>query len=395
MSVPNIFATQQGNIPASEIDDNFTYVLANTIQNTNPSGAPTLPGTVVIPTIPTQTPGIANSAAANMLAVQASQTGACVNKFINGNMNVAQMGTSGSVTSGSTAFTLDGWYVFSNGGTTTWSQATFGGLGQTYVMKLAGGSGVTGCGIYQRIESSVAAQLCYGGDLAVTVTYTINNQSGGTITPTLSIYHATAMDNWAGQTEDVTAVSLQPCPNAATTTVSYTFAANPASYYGLAAYLNFGALTAGYVEVVNADIRATPGAAVGLNSSPPVFEYRPIFIETDICERYLQKSFSASVAPAQNIGYTGATAFAQAYTGVASGMTGNVFFRKRMRTTPAITTYSPSAASAQVYNFSRSFTNTSTATAASDTGFYVTSTGCTGSSPGDQLFVHWLADARL
>lgn len=37
MAVPNIFATQSGSVPAAELDQNFAYILANTVQTASPN----------------------------------------------------------------------------------------------------------------------------------------------------------------------------------------------------------------------------------------------------------------------------------------------------------------------------------------------------------------------
>jgi hypothetical protein len=52
----------------------------------------------------------------------ASMAGGYVNKFRNPGMDIAQRGTSGSVTSGTTAYTLDGWMVSATGHAVSWAQ---------------------------------------------------------------------------------------------------------------------------------------------------------------------------------------------------------------------------------------------------------------------------------
>jgi hypothetical protein len=157
-----------------------------------------------------------------------------------------------------------------------------------------GGSGTTNVWVLQRIESSIAAAL---SGQTVTVQAQIFNDTGATITPQLEYVNPTAYDTWSS-TGTYTTVSLQPCPNGEWTRVAYTFTAPAASNLGLQIALTFGALTnAQYVSVTELDIRVTPGVAVGLNSSPPPPELRPLPIELPFCRYYFQTSYNLGTPP--------------------------------------------------------------------------------------------------
>jgi len=110
--------------------------------------------------------------------------GGFVNKFRNPNMQVAQRGTSGGVTS-TTAYTLDGWYITSVGGTINWFQSpSYGMYGFGLTANCA--SGITNFAVQQRIESNIAMELL--GTTApqtVTISFTIFNNTNATITPEL------------------------------------------------------------------------------------------------------------------------------------------------------------------------------------------------------------------
>jgi hypothetical protein len=220
--------------------------------------------------------------------------GGMVNKFRNGTMDVWQRGTSGTVTT-SGGYTADGWLVLPTGASATWAQ-TGGRLVTKNSLQVTGATSVTDLIIKQRIESLIAATFC---SQTVTVQAQVYNGSGGSITPKLTVNRPSAQDNYGTTTADVNAVSLQSCPASAWTLVSYTFSANAASYNGLEILFdfgnNFGANTK-TVQLTELDIRATPGAATGLNSNPPPPELRPIATELLFCQRYFETSY-LNVAP--------------------------------------------------------------------------------------------------
>lgn len=113
-------------------------------------------------------------------------------------------------------------------------------------------------------------------------------------------------------------------------------------------------------------------------------------------QRYFEKSFDYSVAPAQNAGYSnGATGFPQVVGAVAAQYSGHVAFRVRKRVVPTITFYNPNAANAQCRCVSAAADCSSTVTwALSESGFTIATTTAVGSSVGNANAVHWTAEAR-
>src|SRR6185312_11686605 len=216
--------------------------------------------------------------------------GGFVNKFRNAAMDHAQRGTSGTIAANSNGYTVDGWIVgqavSSGSNTVAWTQAsptsTAGFPG--HMLEVSGNTNVTDVFIRQRIEGSIVSGF---NSEQVTVQAQIFNQTGATITPTLTVKHASTQDSWGAPVTDVSAVSLQPCPANAWTLVSYTFTAAGNSYLGLEVTFDFGAVGSGAnVYLTAADIRVTPGIATGLNSNPPPPELRPIGIEIPFNLRY-------------------------------------------------------------------------------------------------------------
>jgi hypothetical protein len=73
-------------------------------------------------------------------------------------------------------------------------------------------------------------------------------------------------------------------------------------------------------------------------------EYRPYGTELALCQRYYCKTFNQGTAPAQNAGTAGALVGTGSVTDVGFGS--SWFYPVVMRAIPTVTTYSPSAASA-------------------------------------------------
>jgi hypothetical protein len=257
---------------------------------------PTFTGT---PAAPTAAPGTATTQLATTAFATAAAAAAVppawlgsgfVNKFRNGMMDVNQR-TLAAMTA--PAYTVDGWIV-SPTGTVTPSQVYSQTLGSN-ALRLTGAVGLTALQIAQHIESFIAAQLLTKNKQTqpVTVQFTIYNGTAAAITPQLATQYPAVQDNFAGTVDnDLPLTNLQTIAAGAVGTVAYTFTpSSPSIANGYNVGLSFGgALNAAgaYVDVSYADIRATPGAAAGLNASPPFPEMRSIAIETLVCSRYYQ-----------------------------------------------------------------------------------------------------------
>lgn len=229
-----------------------------------------------------------------------------VNKFRNSQFEIASRGLSGSVTTGAANYTLDGWIVGATGATATWSQgqSTSGGNAfgtlpvpfSPFYLTITGNTSMTDTFFRQRIEGDLAA--CLTGQV-VTVTCSFLNSSGSPITPNLTVKHAGTIDNWGAPVTYVNAVSLQTIASGAYGNLSYTFTDTGAAYLGLEVTVDIGAAlnsNAKSIVVGAADIRLTPGAVPGLNSSPPQPEIRPYSYEFEMNQRYLP-AFGSVVGP--------------------------------------------------------------------------------------------------
>lgn len=241
--------------------------------------------------IATNTFNFSSTGIANMAAIQGSQIGGFINKFRNGTFDIWQRGTSGTITAGSPSYTADGWIVGCTGANIAWARQPFGStlLPYNYYILLTGATSCTDAFIKQRIESVIAQQL-KSSNGAATVQIRIQNNTGASLTPTLTIKHPTASDNWAATVTDVNAVSLQTITNGATATVCYTWNVQSGTENGLEITFDFGTSlnsAAKNLPIYIADVRSTPGVSIGLNSLPPAPELRPYPMELIYCQRYL------------------------------------------------------------------------------------------------------------
>ncbi|CAN5264369.1 hypothetical protein BH10PLA2_BH10PLA2_00750 [soil metagenome] len=342
------------------------------------------------------TTNTSSTALATMSNVQASMLGGFINKFRNPAMDIWQRSTSGSVTAGSPAYTADGWIVGCTGANVTWAQVAGRNL-TAFALKITGAASVSDALVKQRIESSLAFALA---GQRVTVQAKIYNNTGGSITPTITVKHATATDNWTSTATDVSAVNLQACPNTTLTTVAYSFDASASSGNGLEITIDFGNnfTTSGKsVEVSELDIRITPGVSTGTNSSPPVPELRYIAIEMPLNQRYFYKTYPQATAPGTSVGTDSAGAFQfrlSGNTSAAHAIRYTVPYAKPMRATPTVTFYSTDGTSGVIRDRTAASNLTPNATQCSgDRGCVL---DCTSGSTADPFIEgHLTASAEL
>jgi Carbohydrate esterase, sialic acid-specific acetylesterase len=120
------------------------------------------------------------------------------------------------------------------------------------------------------------------------------------------------------------------------------------------------------------------------------FEQLPASVVLERAQRYARKSFDLTTAPAQNVGSAVGAAFSMSHVAAATFGTRVQF--ERMRATPSITTYNPSAANANWRDTTNGADRTVTVADQSETGF--TLTGAAGAAAASN-YVHWLATAEL
>jgi len=297
----NIFpSSPQGPAPGagSIANSQLANMAANTVKM-NATGAPAAPQDVAVPAL--NVLGGSGPIPYNVLANYITAP-AFTNKFRNPIMDTAQRGTSGTITAGSPAYTLDGWIVSATGANMTWSQGQgLGPIGNTFVTSnkliLTGLTSNSDVSLSQRIESIIAATLV---SQQVTVQFMVFNGTGVSLTPQLSTGYASSVDNFTTVTPDLAATNMQAIGSGQTAVISYTFPCSANAANGYQVKLDFGAINANTksVHISAADIRPTPGVATGLNSTPPYPEQRPISLDLPFNQRYFNQSYGNGVAPA-------------------------------------------------------------------------------------------------
>jgi hypothetical protein len=325
-----------------------------------------------------------------------------VNKFGNGAMAVAQHGTAGTVAAGSTAATLDRWFVAATGAACAWSQP-YGANIAGHALRLGAATGLTAVTLQQRVESLVAAAMltAAGAAQAITVQFAVYNASGASLTAQLATGYATSQDNFGAITTDLAATNLQTIANGAFGVLAYSFvpSANLKNGYQIQLLLG-GALNAssGYVDIGRADVRATPTLGPGLVGAAPLPELRPVATELAVCQRYFCKTFPQGVAPAQNCGtVAGAILYRAQYSG--PDYAGAPWqFPVVMRAAPTLTYFNPSNANANWRNISLGADSGPmpvTATATSDRVASPLNLQVTGDLAGNFFVIHATASAEL
>jgi hypothetical protein len=291
------------------------------------------------------------------------------NRLINGNMYVAQRGTSATVTAGTTVPTastgypcVDRWFVYSTGANVTAAQVA-GASNNKNLLQVTGAASVTAVGIGQRIEQlnsyDLAGQTC---------TLSVNMANSVLTTVTWTASYATTADTF-GTIGTPTKTQIATGTFTVTSTLTqYTvnIAIPAAATTGIEILFTVGAQTSGTWSVGNAQLE------VGSVATP--FERRQYGQELALCQRYFQ--ISSQGYPTGNT--TGS------YSGVAGGpnyMSG-FNFPTVMRTGPTITFYYNGA-----INSMRKANGGATITFSNSTTFGANTNGVAAPVPTGNTFV--------
>jgi len=205
------------------------------------------------------------------------------NRFINGQMFVAQRGTSG--TSGAAVPTtapvypcVDRWYAYATGATVTVAQVAGSGAIQ-YNLRATGAASVTAVGIGQRIEQ----ENCY--DMAgSTATLSVNISNSLLTTVTWTASYATSADTWSAKTQIATGTFTV---TSTLTNYSAQISIPAAATTGIEILFTVGAQTSGTWVIGNAQLEKG-----GVATS---FDYRAYGTELNLCYRYYYKILPGDV----------------------------------------------------------------------------------------------------
>lgn len=324
-----------------------------------------------------------------------------INKIINGDMAIAQRGTSQTT---ATYGSLDRWKNNFTGGAQTLSQQIFPegsvsvpGYPQNYMrVVVTGGSGIADSStVYQNIENvrtfaNGKATLSFWAKADAPKNIFINlYQSFGTggSTPVTS----------AGQTINLTTQFQRFTVTFDVPAITPGATITSDSYLGLYFWFSSGSSYSGQnnglpVQNGTFDITFVQLQAGELASA---YERESQAVSLTRCRRYYEKSYAIATIPGTLTLSSSYVCSCIAPAGVSTTVA-NIRFMVTKRSNPVVTIYNTTVANNQIYNFTRSLSYTST----SAQNLYPESFTPTGSAPagsvaGDTVTLHWTADSEF
>lgn len=342
------------------------------------------------------------------------------NLIINGDMRIAQRGTSVTNVVGGNYNTVDRWqWVEVSTATLDMEQSTDvpSGQGFVYSSKLTVNTADTSIAASdysyyrQPIEGNNTSHLEFGTANAktITISFWVKSSITGTYCVTLhnntfarayiAEYTIDSANTWEKKTITVVGdtTGTWTTDNTRGLILHFTLATGTDSQ-GITGWQ--GGVKLGTANQVNwlgttgATLYLT-GVQLEVGDTATPFEHRPYDMELARCQRYFQKSFPYSTAVAQNTGIGGNHRITIIGTGY--GTVSPVLFKTTMRSTPSITTYNP-------YNTNNLARNTAISADISgiqiqensDHGFFIGIFGTNhDANNGQGTSVHWSASAEL
>jgi hypothetical protein len=361
---------------------------------------------------------IVNTSYIKAITYNGGQLAGLRNKIINGAMEIAQRGTSFSVTTGTGAsYTLDRYSrIAATSAVVTVSQAADGPASEPtlpYSLRctVATADPTVAASeywtLFQKIEGYSARDLI---GKTFTLSFWVRSAKTGTHCITffnsnfpsvdrsyVAEYNVSVANTW--EYKEITVIGglitagTWDWTNGSGLTVGWTlycgtdFQVSPGSWAS-----SWGLGTSTQVNVLDTigNVFAITGVQLEIGDTATAFEHRPFGVELGMCQRYYEKSFPYATAPAQNTGVTLGAAYATGQV-VNQAFSTSVTFAVAKRAAPTITTYAPDSATA---NWSLNTTTPTAATAnIGDSAFAVT--GSTAVTAGNGYSIHWQAVAEL
>ena len=347
------------------------------------------------------------------------------NKIINGAMQIDQRNGGTSVTPTGDAYTLDRWSTWvyqsskfsvqQNAGSVTppVGFSNYLGITSTSAYSVPANEGFA---IIQKIEGYNVADLGWGaaGALTVTLSFWVRSSLTGTFGGAINNsaqsrsypfnYQITLPNTWEYKT-----ITIDGDTSGTWLTTNGTgFFVKFGLGVGSALSGTAGSwATANYASSTGAtSVVGTSGATfyitgvqleIGTVATP--FEHRPIGVELALCQRYYEKSFNLSTAPANN---TAETTVIYSHMESGYGYAVPIIFKERKRAAGASTiVYNPFATTANraawVASSNQAFTH-SNVYSITEIGFYVlnySSPVATPDSTGNIIAFNWSAESEL
>jgi len=230
-----------------------------------------------------------------------ASTFAFKNRFINGQMQVAQRGT--SVAAGTTVPTtaptypsLDRWYAYSIGGATGTLVAQIAGTGANRNnLQVTGLASVTAVGVGQRIEQLNSYDLA-----GSTCTLSVNMSNSLLTTVTWTASYATSADTWSAKTTISTGTFT-----VTSSLVNYSaqIIVPAAATTGIEILFTVGAQISGTWVIGNAQLEKSSTVST-------TFDYRPYGTELALCQRYYYRTNGTANLPRLAAGFSVSTTVA-------------------------------------------------------------------------------------
>ena len=257
---------------------NWTFSVAGNIGPTGPTGTVSLasPAFTGTPTAPTASAGTNTTQLATtefVTTAAAGVTSGFRNLIINGDMRIAQRGTSFTANG---SYTADRWIGFSGNNAGTIQIGDGGPVGFSKLFLVFNG-GTTTQGLRQRIESTNAVQL---RNKQVNISMFASQLAASPQPLVVRFYYPSATDNWSSRTLAYT-VNLSAGVsfgwNRYSGTTSGVFSADVER--GLEVEID---TTGGFIGITGVQLEANP--------QPTPFEQRLYGTELALCQRYYEKS---------------------------------------------------------------------------------------------------------
>lgn len=338
-----------------------------------------------------------------------SLLGGFKNRIINGNFDLWQRGTSLGAAAAN-RYLADRWITQAAGSTVAPSQQSFT-LGQTVVP-----------GEPTFFHRSVVASSAGAGNFANKVNRIENVRTFAGQTATLSFWaKADATKNMAVEfsqvfgtggspSASVTGIGVTTIP-LTTTFQKFTVTAtmpsisgatlgtNGDSFLGVTFWFDAGSTFNSRTNSLGQQSGTFDIAQVQLEPGTVAtsFEQRPLVQELAMAQRYYSKSFAITTTPAQNAGTTGILGYTVTNAG-AVRTSREITFPVRMRASPTMTFFNPSAANSNWRNFSLAADSGVSSISnfnVNERSTYVDNPQVAGDAVAHVMGLHWTADAEL
>ena len=351
--------------------------------------------------------------------ISAGNLGMFRNRIINGDMRIAQRGTSAVIPLNSTYTYLVDRTTFLNGGTNnvvTQNQLTLTSADQpfqfgfTNALQAITTTAYSGNGVFRQVvEGNNISDFMWGTSYGVPITVSLWIKTNITGTSSIYVRSADSPNTYyygfqytilaAGQWQKVTG-TIPPPPvgsswstlslvwggtgiGAATTTVNqWSNATTNQGYFSNGDGVNTYASVGSYFNVTGVQLEK------GTIATP--FEFRPFAVELQLCQRYFCTSYDVGTAPgtATSIGRIGT------YSADTNAMM-TVYFPVTMRATPTLTIYAGNTGAAGFYNLGGNFTNYAATTAQVSMKSAILYSNSTGVAGQNWYYFQYAAVAEL